>query len=156
MDGTNNAIVRNSIHSNTLLGINLGSGANNDQNFPVLTSAVTNGTQITVEGTLNSLANTSFRIEIYSNATGDPTGYGEGQTLIGILDVGTDGFGNASFSSVLSASVPAGSAISATVSRLDAGDAEIETSEFAQNVIAVAAANNAPLLDNSGFCRSRQ
>ena len=47
ISGTNNAIVRNSIHSNTLLGINLGtagmtvndngdgdSGANNLQNFP--------------------------------------------------------------------------------------------------------------------------
>ena len=149
--GTNNAIVRNSIHSNTLLGINLGSGANNDQNFPVLTSAVTNGTQITVEGTLNSTANKSFRIEVYSNVTGDPTGYGEGQTLIGILDVGTDSFGNASFSSALSASVSAGSAISATVSRLDAGDAEIETSEFAQNVIATSAANTAPELSGAGL-----
>ena len=151
MNGTNNAIVRNSIHSNTFLGIDLGSGANNDQNFPVLTSAVTNGTQITVEGTLNSIANTSFRIEIYSNVTGDPTGYGEGQTLIGILDVGTDSFGNASFSSVLSASVSAGSAISATVSQLDMGDAEIETSEFAQNVIATATGNTAPDLSGAGF-----
>ena len=54
VDGTNNSIVRNSIHSNTLLGINLSSGANNDQNFPVLTSAVTNGTQITITGTLTA------------------------------------------------------------------------------------------------------
>ena len=154
VNGSNNAIVRNSIHSNTLLGINLGTagvtvndvgdgdgGANNLQNFPVLTSAETNGSQITITGTLNSLASTSFRIEFYSNSTADGTGYGEGQTLIGVHDVTTDGFGNASFSPIISANVAAGSAISATVSRLDIGDAEIETSEFAQNVIATAADN---------------
>ena len=150
-DGTNNAIVRNSIHSNTLLGIDLGSGANNDQNFPVLTSAETNGPQIIVTGTLNSIANTSFRIEFYSNATGDGTGYGEGQTLIGISDVTTDGSGNALFSFVLPASVSAGSAISATVSRLDGGDAETDTSEFAQNVIATAMVNTAPVLNGPGL-----
>ena len=128
----------------------MGSGANNDQNFPVLTSAVTNGTQITITGTLNSIALTSFRIEFYSNATGDATGYGEGQTLIGISDVTTDGSGNASFSPTFSETVSAGSAISAIVSRLDGGDMEVETSEFAQNVIATAAVNNAPVLDNNG------
>ena len=158
VSGVNNAIVRNSIHSNGLLGINLGAagatandngdgdgGANNLQNFPVLTSAVTTGSQITITGTLNSIALTSFRIEFYANAAGDGTGYGEGQTLIGIHDVGTDGFGNATFSPTFSATVSAGSAISATVSRLDAGDAEVETSEFAQNVTATAAANTAPV-----------
>ena len=69
VSGTNNAIVRNSIHSNTLFGINLGTagvtandsgdgdgGANNLQNFPVLTGAVTTGTQITITGSLNSTA----------------------------------------------------------------------------------------------------
>ena len=106
--GATNAIVRNSIHSNTLLGIDLGTagvtandsgdgdgGANNLQNFPVLTSAVTTGSQITITGTLNSTASTNFRIEFYANATGDGTGYGEGQTLIGVYDVTTDGSGNA-------------------------------------------------------------
>ncbi|MDH4369957.1 MAG: DUF4347 domain-containing protein, partial [Nitrospira sp.] len=159
VNGSNNAIVRNSIHSNTLLGINLGAagvtandsgdgdtGANNLQNFPVLTTAVTTGTQITVTGTLNSTASTSFRIEFYSNATGDGTGYGEGQTLIGISDVTTNGSGNASFSPTFTATVSVGSAISATVSKLDLGDSPIETSEFAQNVTAT---NTAPVLDAS-------
>ncbi len=155
--GTNNAIVRNSIYSNGLLGINLGpagvtandagdgdTGANRLQNFPVLTSAVTNGTQITITGTLNSTASTNYRIEFYSNATGDGTGYGEGQTFIGVSDVTTDGFGNASFSPIFAVNVSAGNAISATVSRLDGGDAPVETSEFALNVVATAAANTAP------------
>ena len=163
VSGTNNAIVRNSIHSNTLWN-QPGSvrctandsgdgdtGANNLQNFPVLTSAVTTGTQITVTGTLNSTASTSFRIEFYANATGDGTGYGEGQTLIGVTDVTTNGSGNASFSPTLSATVSAGSAISAIVSRLVGLTLELDTSEFAQNVIATAAANNAPVLDGAGM-----
>ena len=62
----------------------------------------------------------------------------------------TDGSGNASFSPTFSETVSAGSAISAIVSRLDGGDAETDTSEFAQNVIATAAANNAPVLADSG------
>ncbi len=113
-------------------------GANNLQNFPVLTSAVITGSQITITGTLNSTASTNFRIEFYANATGDAAGYGEGQTLIGVHDVTTDGSGNAAISAVLPAALWAGSAISATATRLDAGDAPIETSEFAQNVIATA------------------
>ncbi|WP_374682213.1 DUF4347 domain-containing protein, partial [Accumulibacter sp.] len=158
INGTSNAIVRNSIHSNTLLGINLGAagvtanddgdgdtGANNLQNFPVLTSAATNGARITITGTLNSTALTDYRIEFYANVAGDSTGYGEGQTLIGIADVHTDGSGNASFSPTFYVAVSAGSAISATVSRLDLGDSPIETSEFAQNVIATMF-NTAPTL----------
>ncbi|MBK7664783.1 MAG: tandem-95 repeat protein [Sterolibacteriaceae bacterium] len=157
-NGTGNAIVRNSIHSNGLLGINLGAagvtandngdgdtGANNLQNFPVLTSAVTTGAQITITGTLNSTASTSFRIEFYSNVTGDGTGYGEGQTLIGITDATTNGSGNAAYSPTFSVAVSAGSAISAIVSRLDLADMEVETSEFAQNVVAMAS-NTAPTL----------
>ncbi|MEO2016740.1 MAG: hypothetical protein ABGZ53_20480 [Fuerstiella sp.] len=145
----NNSINRNSMFSNAGLGIDLGtsgvtandtgdgdSGANRLQNFPVLASAVTTGSQITITGTLNSAASTSYRIEFYANSSGDGTGYGEGQTFLGVSDVTTNGSGNASFSPVLTANVAGGSAISATVSRLDGGDAAVETSEFAQNVIA--------------------
>ena len=70
--------------------------------------------------------------------------------MIGITDVTTDGSGNASFSPTFSETVSTGSAISAIVSRLDGADAETDTSEFAQNVIATVAANNAPVLDNNG------
>ncbi len=149
------AIVRNSIHSNTSLGINLGTAgvtANGSgvQNYPVLSSAVTDGTQITITGTLNSAPWTSYRIEFYSNFTSDGQGYGEGQTLIGIADETTDGFGVASISAVLTAAVPAGRVISATASRLDGGDNEVDTSEFSQNVIATAALNADPVITSDG------
>ena len=112
--GTGNRISSNAITGNGLIGINLGPGgvtpndagdadlgANNLQNFPVLTSAVDNGATITVQGTLNSLANTTFRIEIFGNAAGDASGFGEGATPLGFVNVTTDGDGNATFSTVV-------------------------------------------------------
>ena len=112
--GTGTRISTNVITGNGLLGINLSLrrrhakrcwgrrfGANNIQNFPVLTSAVDNGTTLTVQGTLNSLANTPFRIEIFGNAAGDASGFGEGATPLGFVNVTTDGTGNATFSTVV-------------------------------------------------------
>src|SRR4029453_19123228 len=77
--GTNNRVLSNSIHTNGStaqhLGIDLGvdgvtandagdadTGANNLQNFPVLTSAVSSGGNTTIAGTLNSTASTQFAI----------------------------------------------------------------------------------------------
>jgi hypothetical protein len=111
--GTGNRISSNVITSNGLLGINLSLagvtpndagdadfGANNIQNFPVLTSAVDNGTTVTVQGTLNSLANTTFRIEIFGGGA-DPSGFGEGATSLGFVNVTTDGTGNATFTTTV-------------------------------------------------------
>ena len=58
-----------------------------------------------MQGTLNSTANSNFRIEIYTNTAADPTGYGEGQRYIGSFNVTTDGSGNASFTQSLIAPV---------------------------------------------------
>ncbi len=65
-------------------------GANNRQNFPVLTSASISGGQIAVAGTLNSAANTTFTIEFFSN-------FGTGQALffLGSASVISDANGNA-------------------------------------------------------------
>ncbi|WP_342347574.1 LamG-like jellyroll fold domain-containing protein, partial [uncultured Nitrospira sp.] len=159
--GTNNAIIRNSIHSNGLLGINLGtagvtandngdgdSGANNLQNFPVLTTAdLDSPTQVTIEGTFNSTASTTFRIEFYKNtvATGqDPSSHGEGQTYLGFTSVTTDGSGNGSFNVTLTAAVTAGEFVTATATRDLGGGNYGSTSEFALNITA-AAVNDAPV-----------
>ena len=85
--GTGNSILLNSISQNGGLGIDLGpagvtpndagdgdSGANNLQNFPVLTSAAMVGTSTAIEGTLNSTASTTFRIEFFSNQVSDASG----------------------------------------------------------------------------------
>ena len=149
--GTGNAFVGNAIHSNTLLGINLGTagvtandandadtGANNLQNFPVLTSATTTGAQVTITGTLKSIANTQFRIEFFANTAQDGSGYGEGKRYLGFANVTTDGSGNATISTTLTATVAVGEFISATATKSNAGFTVFtDTSEFARNVAAV-------------------
>src|SRR5262249_45969767 len=43
-------------------------GANNLQNYPVITSASFGGGFVTISGTLDSAASTTFRLEFFSNA----------------------------------------------------------------------------------------
>jgi CSLREA domain-containing protein len=115
----NNAILGNSIFSNFGLGIQLeiagapdcvinpndngdvDTGANNLQNYPVLTSVKINGGSTTIMGSLNSHANTIYRLEFFSNTVVDPSGFGEGQTFIGSTNVTTDGSGNIAFNIVV-------------------------------------------------------
>ena len=66
------------------------------QNFPVLTSAKGRSFSMTIEGQLNSTANTDFRIEFFANKECDPLGNGEGRRFIGAENVTTDGSGDAS------------------------------------------------------------
>jgi parallel beta-helix repeat protein len=94
---TGNRIRNNSIHSNGRLGIDLSgdgvtlndpkdpdTGSNNLQNYPQLSSAVgsnANGT-VTIRGELDSTPGRTFLIEIFSSPEADPSGFGEGKTLI--------------------------------------------------------------------------
>ncbi len=149
--GGGNSILRNSIFANGLLGIDLGavgvtdndpgdpdSGANNLQNFPVLTLAMTNGAQVDVTGTLNSTPNTQFRVEFFASTAQDGTGYGEGQRYLGSFNATTDGSGNATISTTLAATVAVGEFVGATATKSNVGfTAFTDTSEFAQNVVAV-------------------
>jgi hypothetical protein len=109
-------------------------GANLGQNFPVITSAIYNGANTIIEGTLNSTNSGIFDIEIFSNAVcnGDASGtaqaqaYGEGETYrVTINNVNTDGSGNASFSTSIGADLT-GLFISATATNTATDD----TSEF--------------------------
>ncbi|MFK7732564.1 MAG: beta strand repeat-containing protein, partial [Pseudomonadales bacterium] len=147
--GTGNTISGNSIYANTDLAIDLSgfvvtpndtldadSGNNNQQNFPVLFSANTDGVgSINVSGSLNSNALTSYRIEFFSNPTADASEHGEGQTYLGSVNVSTDASGDTNFDTTISTTVAVGSSISATATATSfptLGD----TSEFAENVIA--------------------
>ena len=151
VNGSGNSVLGNQIHSNSGLGIDLGVGANNDQSFPVLgTADVDSPTQVTIDGTFNSTASTTFRIEFYKNtiATGqDPSNHGEGETYLGFTTVTTDGVGNATFNTTLTASVTVGEFVTATAT-VDLGGGNYgDTSEFALNVTATAA-NNSPVATN--------
>ncbi len=177
LSGTGNAILSNSIFSNEGLGIDLRGGtedangvtendagdgdeeANNLQNFPVLTSATSGGGSTNIQGTLNSTADTTFRIEFFANTACDPSGFGEGQTFLGFTSVTTDGGGNAGINVALPTAVPAGQFITATATRLEVemvpasrvltapatkrqggGLSPVETSEFCQCVQVTSAA----------------
>ena len=101
-------------------------GPNNLQNYPEIGSVVSTGGNTTVTGTLRSNANTTYRLEFFSSPTGDASGYGEGQTYLGFVNVATNSSGNASFSTTLSATVAAGAIISATATKSDAAYATFE------------------------------
>jgi hypothetical protein len=146
---TGNAIEGNSIYSNSSLGIDLNgdgvtlnhfgsaAGPNDLQNFPVITSAVVNGANLTITGTLNSLPSENDSIDFYWSTAGDPSGYGQGQSYIGSTSVTTDSSGNATFSvTFVGASVPVLAVVSAT-----ATDSSGNTSEFSQDQIVNLAVN---------------
>ncbi|MBI5506338.1 MAG: CSLREA domain-containing protein, partial [Deltaproteobacteria bacterium] len=137
-------ILGNSIHSSGYLGIDLvpvayqvnaddscdpDAGGNGLQNFPVLTASLSGGGQVHVDGSLNSLASTDFRLEFFGNAACDSFGNGEGKTYLGSATVTTDGSCNATISVDLPVVVAAGTVVTATATRLSAG-VPVETSEF--------------------------
>ena len=160
----------NSIHSNTGIGVDLSgssvspdgvstndsndsdSGGNNRQNYPVLTTAVINGGQITINGTVTSTASTHLRIEFFANTTDDSSGYGEGERYLGFINITTDdngdGSGDFTFSETITAAIASGEYITATATVSNAAfDSFSDTSEFAQNIIA----NIAPVLGNNSL-----
>ncbi len=159
---TGNSILSNQIHSNGALGIDLANdgvtandvgdadaGANNLQNFPVLSTVVTTGSQVTINGTFNSTATTTYRIEFFASVTADGSGYGEAERYLGFATVTTDGSGNATINSTLTAAVVAGEFVTATAT-VDLGGGNYgDSSEFALNVAAVVG-SAAPVITNLG------
>ncbi|MGA9773839.1 MAG: BACON domain-containing carbohydrate-binding protein [Blastocatellia bacterium] len=137
--GTGNSVQSNSIFSNGALGIDLGNagitpndlndpdaGANNLQNFPVLTLAngAAGGT-INIQGTLNSTPSSTFTLHFYSSASCDASGNGEGQTFLGSATTTTAANGNATFNVTITGSASPGQSITAT-----ATNSTGNTSEF--------------------------
>lgn len=140
--GDANPILSNSIYSNSGLGIDLftvegpvspndpgdaDTGANQLQNYPELSVVRTGAGRTLLQGALHSTPNTTFTIQFFSNTNPDPSGYGEGQTLIGSVDLSTDGNGDADLDLTLPAPVQLGRYVTAT-----ATDPSGNTSEFSQ------------------------
>jgi trimeric autotransporter adhesin len=143
---SNVAILGNSVYANRRLGIDLTAspdtvgdgvttndaldgdgGANLRQNFPVLSSASPGST--TVQGSLNSAASTTFRLEFFANPSCDSSGHGEGKTFLEARSVTTDASGNVGFNFTLSPTTANGQFITAT-----ATDPAGNTSEFSSCV----------------------
>jgi CSLREA domain-containing protein len=146
----NNSILTTVFNNDGGLGIDLGTtgvtandltdsdtGANSLQNFPVLSSATTNGSSLYLAGTLTSTANTSYRIEYYRVGSADSSGYGEATEFIGTMNVLTNASGFVSFNSNILASIATTDKITATATRI-IGTNSFETSEFSQNVVVFA------------------
>ena len=140
--GTGNVIFANSIFSNGQLGIDLGEdgvtpndpldldgGPNNRQNFPVLTSAISNtgNNTTTIIGSLDSTPSTTFTLQFFSNPSCDASGNGEGKTYLGSTTVTTTIDGSpVAFIVAFPLTVPVGQIVTATATNNSTRD----TSEF--------------------------
>jgi hypothetical protein len=135
-----NAVLRNSIYSNGGLGIDLAptgvtqndpgdgdTGPNQFQNFPWINSATTDGMATTIIGSLASTPNTTYRIELFSNAACDPSGNGEGQRFLGTINITSAGDGNGGFQVTFGTALAPGTPVTAT-----ATDPAGNTSEFSK------------------------
>ena len=135
--GTGTAI-NNRILSNSIAGagirIELGGGSphpndamdpdegeNHLQNFPIVTSTSVVGTNLSIQGTLNSTPNTQFTIQLFADGSDflQPS-----QTFLGTTTATTDNNGNASFSATVPA--PSGNVTIDATATNPAGN----TSEF--------------------------
>jgi hypothetical protein len=161
-----NRVLSNFIFSNggttatTNLGIDLGTsgvtandtddpdtGANNLQNFPVITSATrSNSTGFTtISGTLNSNPSQNYTVQCFV-AVPDPSGHGEGQILEAqdttvTTDANGDADGADSFSCVTNFPVAVGQTVTTTATNTSGtatGTSIGDTSEFSLNVGVVA------------------
>ncbi|HYG52671.1 MAG TPA: gliding motility-associated C-terminal domain-containing protein, partial [Flavobacteriales bacterium] len=146
-------ILGNKMSNNGGIGISLGNGGgwtplpndlndvddltsygNNGQNYPVITSAFvcSVSSQTNLSGTINVDNPTGvYRLEFFAivpPATADPTGFGEGDSLIGNMTIVSPG-SSASWAFPFGGIFPAGTRFTATLSE-DIGGGKYETSEF--------------------------
>ncbi len=88
-------------------------GANELQNFPVLTDATSVGGTTNVIGTLATEASSSYRIEFFASASCDPSGNGEGDIYLGFINVTTNVLGVADFQSSFAVNIAATPSVTA-------------------------------------------
>ncbi len=162
--GNGNTILRNRIYDNTNAGIDLSggtedadgvtdndvgdgdSGPNNLLNFPVMTKAALDGTNLTVSGNIDTdgVLNTQYRIEFFGNASGtEDANNGEGRYYLGTTTVTVDNNGDGSFTDVVLTGVTlsTGDFVTATATKIDdpgqVGSNDLlaygDTSEYAAN-----------------------
>lgn len=144
--GVDTAILANSIYGNGFLGIDVSlggvnandggdadSGPNRLQNFPVLFHVIPIQGGLNIAGSLNSNANTAYRVEFFSSPACGSQGHGQGHTYLGSSNVITDATGNTGFSITLPITVAGGRSITSTATKLG-GLTPFETSEFSRCV----------------------
>jgi CSLREA domain-containing protein/uncharacterized repeat protein (TIGR01451 family) len=108
-------ITQNVIYGNVGLGIDLSpvgvkpndsvdadDGPNTLVNFPVISMVAVSATDETITGTLSTQPGQNrYHLEFFASSACDASGYGEGETYLGAVDVMTDASGNASFNAIV-------------------------------------------------------
>lgn len=133
----------NWIFDNGGLGIDLGSdgvtandsgpvlgdvddGPNGFQNYPTITNVFVDGANLRIQGILRSGVTEQYKINFYANTQFDPSGYGEGQIVLGTTNVFTSPLDSAHFDATVPAPDPVPDYYTATATHIASGD----TSEF--------------------------
>ncbi len=134
--GGGHSILGNSIFSNGQLGINA-----NAPDVPVLTS-VTDGN---IQGSLTATPNTKYRIELFSSAECDLSGFGEGEIFLGALpETTTNESGSVNFVAPFQLQGPA---VTATATDPDDNTSSFSNClELAQDKISITAISPDPAL----------
>lgn len=123
------SIIGNSIYDNTELGIDIGLvgvtpndlldsdvGANDLLNYPEMLPPIESGGDTFVSYQLDVPA-ADYRVEIFENTAYDPSGNGEGETLIGTANITSNGSGVQLFNTQITGT--GFTNISATVTKID-------------------------------------
>lgn len=120
-NSTVNIFSRNSIFSNTGLGIDIENPEVPPNGIPVLTNAIffASTTNTLVQGRFTAASNATYMIEFFSNRTGDPSGFGQGETFIASTTITTEAAGTSHFSTVVSDVVTTGTVITATATAIE-------------------------------------
>lgn len=80
--------------------LDVDTGPNDLQNYPVLESVVHSNGTVTVSGSLSSRPDRTYKLWFFTNEQCDPSGYGEGESFAQEMVVTTDGGGYAAFTVV--------------------------------------------------------
>jgi uncharacterized repeat protein (TIGR01451 family) len=94
--------------------LDVDTGTNELQNFPVLNSALAGGGTTAIAGTLSSLPATTFTVELFASPSCHSSGNGDARTFLGATDVTTDGSGVAAVDYLHPAALVPGTVVTAT------------------------------------------
>jgi len=123
--GSGDSILSNSIYANSNHGIILGPQSNNGQSAPAITSSRISNGIATINGTLDSVADTTFIVQFFADSQSLTSSE---QTYLGSKNVTTNGNGHASFVATFAVSD------SNVLFNATATDPSGNTSEFFRNV----------------------
>ncbi len=163
-----NSFRANSIHSNGDLGIDLAgntaggvtlndgagdadTGPNDYQNYPGLLIARNNGF---MSGLLVTRANIAYDVDFYETDTCDDSGYGEGKSWLGSINVTTDPTGNAVINTTLANAPTLGRYVTTTATASDGSTSEFSpcTVVTQQTFIVNAAGDTGDQTPGDGVC----